>query len=167
MRIIFVGVLFLGSTAFANALGDLPKQPILNLATARGMIAACEGKASAAGKPVSIAVLDEGGHLIAFDRMDEVRWATVDAAQGKARTALMTGRPSREVMDRIAAGAVQMLTIPGVTPMPGGLPIWAEGSLIGAIGVGGSLPDEDEACARAGVSAAGLATDRGEGAHHK
>src|SRR5271167_2522625 len=120
MRKIFAGALCLGSMVLASALGDLPKRPILNLAAARGMIATCETKTGAAGKPVSIAVLDEGGHLIAFDRMDGVGWVTVEAAQGKARTALMTGKPSRDVADRIAAGAVQMLAIPGVMPMPGG-----------------------------------------------
>jgi len=148
--------------ALANALAELPKQPVLNLAAARGMIAACETKAGAAGKPVSIAVLDEGGHLIAFDRMDGARWATVEAAQGKARTALMMGKPSGELTDQIAGGALQILAIPGVMPMRGGLPIWADATLIGAIGVGGSLPNEDEACARAGVEAAGLAIDRGQ-----
>ncbi len=162
MKEIFASALCVGSMIFANALGDLPKQPILNLAAARGMITACEAKTAAAGKPVSIAVLDEGGHLIAFDRMDGARWATVEAAQGKARTALMTGRPSRETADRIGAGAVQMLAIPGVMPMQGGLPVWADGSLVGAIGVGGSLPAEDEDCARAGVNAVGLAVDRAQ-----
>jgi glc operon protein GlcG len=148
--------------ALANALGGLPKQPVLNLAAARSMIAACEVKAGVAGKPVSIAVLDEGGHLIAFDRMDGARWATVEAAQGKAHTALMMGKPSGELADQLAGGAVQILAIPGVMPMRGGIPIWADGSLIGGIGVGGSLPSEDEGCARAGVEAAGLAVDRGE-----
>ncbi len=159
MKRVFAGLLSLLSVGFSTASGDLPKRPTLTLAAARGMIGACEAKAA---KAVSIAVLDDGGHLIAFDRMDGALWSTIEASQGKARTALMTGQPSRNVGDRIASGAVQMLTIPGVAPMPGGLPIWSDGSLVGAIGVGGSLPDQDEACARAGVDAAGLAIDRNQ-----
>ena len=158
MKRVFAGLLSLLSVGFSTASGDLPKRPTLTLAAARGMIGACEAKAA---KAVSIAVLDDGGHLIAFDRIDGALWSTIEASQGKARTALMTGQPSRNVGDRIASGAVQMLTIPRGANA-GGLPIWSDGSLVGAIGVGGSLPDQDEACARAGVDAAGLAIDRNQ-----
>ncbi len=102
-----------------------------------------------------IAIVDEGGHLLYLQRMDEAQVASVEIAPMKARTAAPFKRPSKVFEDRVnAAGGVNVLGLPGVVPSEGGLPIMVDGKVIGAIGVSGVLSSQDGIIAKAGLDAA-------------
>ncbi|MBB5754838.1 GlcG/HbpS family heme-binding protein [Prosthecomicrobium pneumaticum] len=128
-------------------------KPTLSLAAARALIAAAEVEAVAAAARVSIAVLDDGGHLIAFSRMDGIHAATVEVATAKARAAVMFRRPTKAFSDMVAAIGPAVLALPGVIPFEGGVPILVEGALVGGVGVSGSAADVDGRIARAGIAA--------------
>lgn len=115
----------------------------LTLEGAQRVIDTALATAKANGFRQSIAVLDEGGNLIAFARMDDAQLAGVQMAMGKARTALMFQGPSKDFADRIAAGQLNVLALPGMLPADGGQPIVYGGKIIGAVGVSGASPALD------------------------
>ena len=113
-------------------------------------------------KPLSVAVLDAGGHLIAFERSDGAAPGRVAIATGKAYGAVMLGMAGREQMVRAEQQAYFMQAVNGalqgqVVPVPGGVLIRdAKLNVVGAVGVTGDLSDNDEICAIAGVEATNL-----------
>ena len=115
-------------------------------------------------RPLTVAILDPGGHLVFLAREDGASILRPRIATGKAFTALALGGSSRQV-DEIAAArpafvaSLAHLADQGIVPAAGGVLIAAEGRTIGAVGVSGDTPDNDEACALAGLTAT---TDRGE-----
>jgi glc operon protein GlcG len=113
--------------------------------------AADEARARAVG--VVIAVVDDGGHLIVLHRMDDTQVASVNVGIGKARTAAIYRRPSRDFEEQIRGGRVAALALADSTPLQGGIPIKLDGKVIGAIGVSGDTPQVDEAIAIAGAAA--------------
>lgn len=111
---------------------------------------------SQATVPVSIAIVDAGGHLKAFDRADGAKLGGVDIAIRKARTAQLFELPTGALGEDSQPGGALFnieLTNGGLVTFPGGIPLIADGALIGAIGVSGGTPDEDEHIATAGVAA--------------
>jgi len=102
---------------------------------------------------VSIAVVDDGGHLIYFERIDETQIGSIDIAIGKARTAANFKRPTKALEDALNGGQYAVLTYPNPLPREGGLPILADGKVVGAIGVSGVKSSEDAQAAKAGVDA--------------
>lgn len=126
----------------------------LNLADAKAIAAAAEAEALASKWYVTIAVLDDGGNLLYLQRLDEAPLGSILVAQEKARTALLFKRPTKAFEDMIANGRTVMLTLPGATPIEGGLPLLNKGAIVGAIGVSGVQSAEDAQIARAGVEAA-------------
>ena len=100
-----------------------------------------------------IAVVDDGGHLILLHRLDEAQVASVNVGIGKARTAAIYRRPSKDFEDQIWAGRVAALALADSTPLQGGVPILVDGRVVGAVGVSGDTPQVDEAIAIAGASA--------------
>ncbi len=112
--------------------------------------------------PLTVAVLDAGGHLVAFKREDRSGILRFDIAYGKAWGALGMGFGSRELAERSAKMPVfitALTTISGgrLVPVPGGVLIKdAAGSVLGAVGISGDTSDKDEVCAVAGIEAAGL-----------
>jgi uncharacterized protein GlcG (DUF336 family) len=142
---------------------DAPVQ--LTLAHANAIIDAAFGKGQALGlKPLSVAVLDAGGHLIAFQRQDGSSTLRPQIAAGKAGGALALGVSSRKIGEMAAerpsfVASLGTIAPHGVIPAAGGVLIaGAGGMVIGAVGVTGDLSDNDEMCALAGVEAAGLVT---------
>lgn len=113
--------------------------------------------------PLAVAVLDTGGHLIAFQREDGAGFARFNIAYGKAWGALGMGFGTRELVERAAkfptfATAISAATQGRMVPSPGGvLIIAADQEVIGAVGISGDTGDNDELCALAGIEAAGLA----------
>ena len=111
---------------------------------------------------LAVAVLDAGGHLVAFQREDGAGFARYDIAYGKAWGALGMGFGTRELMDRAAkfptfVSAIAMATQGRMIPSPGGvLIVGADGVVIGAVGISGDTGVNDEACALAGIEAVGL-----------
>ena len=110
--------------------------------------------------PLAVAVLDAGGHLIAFKREDGAGFARFDIAYGKAWGALGMGFGTRELAERDATfvTAIAMATQGRMIPSPGGVLILdADNDVIGAVGISGDVGDNDEICALAGIQAAGFA----------
>jgi glc operon protein GlcG len=137
----------------APARADVIEKKALTLDGARKVAAAAEAAARKHGVGVVIAVVDDGGHLLVLERLDNTQVASVEVGIGKARTAAIFRRPTREFEDGIAKGRTASLVIPGATPLQGGIPIVLEGKVIGAIGVSGDAPAQDEEIARAGAAA--------------
>jgi uncharacterized protein GlcG (DUF336 family) len=116
--------------------------------------------------PLSVAVLDPGGHLVAFKREDGSGILRFDIAFGKAWGALGMGFGSRELFNRTAANPTFMATLAAVSggrlvPVPSGVLVLSGGEVIGAVGISGDNSDNDETCAVAGITAAGLEAKTG------
>ena len=126
----------------------------LTLADAKAIAAAAEAEALKNNWRVTIAVLDDGGNLLFLQRLDEAPLGSIVVAQEKARTALLFKRPTKVIEEIIASGRMAMLTLPGATPIEGGLPLLNNGQLIGAIGVSGVQSPQDAQVAGAGVEVA-------------
>ena len=126
----------------------------LTLADAKQIAAAAEAEALKNNWRVTIAVLDDGGNLLFLQRLDEAPLGSIVVAQEKARTALLFKRPTKVFEEIIASGRTAMLTLPGATPIEGGLPLLNNGQLIGAIGVSGVQSPQDAQIAGAGVEVA-------------
>ena len=134
----------------------------MTLATAAAIVdAALKAGREHGFMPLSVAVLDPGGHLVAFKREDGSGILRFDIAFGKAWGALGMGFGSRELFNRTNANPTFMAalsTVSGgrVVPVPSGVLILSAGEVIGAVGISGDNSDNDEACALAGIAAAGL-----------
>lgn len=118
------------------------------------VLAAAVAEAASNGWNVSVGVVDPGGHLLGFIRRDGANAASAEVAVAKARTAAVFNGPTGALEDRIA-GRPGVMTLPGATPLRGGLPLVAGGELVGAIGVSGVAPQQDEQIAQAGAAALG------------
>jgi uncharacterized protein GlcG (DUF336 family) len=126
----------------------------LTLAEARQIAAAAEAEAAKNQWNVTIAILDEGGHLLYLERMDDAPLAGVVVAQEKARTSVLFRRPTKSIEESILGGRLVMLALPGATPIEGGLPLMNSDRLVGGIGVSGVQSAQDAQIARAGVEVA-------------
>jgi uncharacterized protein GlcG (DUF336 family) len=126
---------------------------MLTLDDCKMISAAAEAEAKKNNWNVCIAILDDGGHLLHAIRMDGATPANARIAVEKARTAAETRRSSAMWEERIKAGRLSMLRMPGVLPVQGGVPIVIDGECIGAVGVSGVQSHEDEQIAKAGIDA--------------
>ena len=145
-------ILALGLSATTALHAQLPTKKVLTLGLAKRLVAAAEAEAKRRGATVVLAVVDDGGQLILLERLDDTQVASVEVAIGKARTAAIFRRPSKEFEDQVKNGRVAALALPGATPLQGGIPISVEGKVIGAIGASGNSPQEDEEIALAGAA---------------
>jgi uncharacterized protein GlcG (DUF336 family)/quercetin dioxygenase-like cupin family protein len=155
---IFTLVALLAFMAPSGAKAQLSDKKILTLAAAEKISAAAEIEARKRNATVVIVVVDDGGYPLVIKRLDDTQVASVDVGIGKARTAAIFRRPSRDFEEQIKSGRVASLVLPGATPLQGGLPLIVDGKTIGAIGVSGNTPQEDEEIAKAGVMALAAAT---------
>lgn len=115
----------------------------LGLEAARKMVAAAVAEAQRNNWPSTIAVVDESGELLVIERMDEARLAGLSLAAGKARSAAFFRHPTKMLEDTINGGRTAQLTVPDMVQMEGGLPIIADGQVVGAIGVSGETKEHD------------------------
>ena len=150
-RMIWGVIVFLLLASMAGA-QTLDKK-VLSLEAAKKIAAAAEVAAREKGVGVVIAVVDDGGHLILLHRLDDTQVASVNVGIGKARTAAIYRRPSKDFEDQIRAGRVAALALADSTPLQGGVPIKLDGKVIGAVGVSGDTPQVDEGIAIAGATA--------------
>lgn len=155
---IFTLAALLALIAPSGAKAQLSDKKILTLAAAEKISAAAEIEARKRNATVVIVVVDDGGYPLVIKRLDDTQVASVDVGIGKARTAAIFRRPSRDFEEQIKNGRVASLVLPGATPLQGGLPLVVDGKTIGAIGVSGNTPQEDEDIAKAGVMALAAAT---------
>ena len=99
------------------------------------------------------AVVDTGGHLVYFEKMDGTQTGSVAVAIGKARCAALFKRPTKAFQDVLAAGGdgLRVLGLEGAVPVEGGVPLVKDGEIVGAIGLSGGTSSQDGQCARAGA----------------
>jgi glc operon protein GlcG len=125
----------------------------ITLEAAKKMMAAGETEARKNGWNVAITIVDASGGLIMFQKLDETQPGSVAISQGKARTAANFKRSTKVLEDALTAGKTAFLSVEGMTPMQGGVPVLADGKVIGAVGVSGVLSAQDEQVAMAAVAA--------------
>ena len=141
--------------------GQASVKRVISLGAADKIAAAAEAEAKKRGSTVVIVVVDDGGYPILLRRLDDTQVASVEVGIGKASTAAIFRRPSKVFEDQVRNGRVAALALPGATPLQGGVPLVFEGKVIGAIGVSGNTPQEDEEIAMAGAAAAETALKAG------
>ena len=127
-------------------------RPELTLADCEKIMAAALAETKRNEWVVAVAIVDDGGHLLHFARMDGATPANAAIAVEKGRTAAMTRRTSGNWQERIKARP-EMLKMPGVLPVQGGVPILVDGACLGGVGVSGVQSHEDERIANAGIAA--------------
>jgi len=127
-------------------------RPALTLADCEKVMAAAVDEARRNKWIVAIAILDDGGHLLHFARMDGASPASARIAVAKGRTAAESRRASGTWQERIKSRP-ELMQMPGILPVQGGVPIIVEGSCVGAVGVSGVQSQEDEQIAQAGIDA--------------
>ena len=135
----------------------MKSRPYLTLDDARAMAAAAEREAVANHWAVSIAIVDEGGHLLWLQRLDGAAPISAQIGPAKARTAALGRRESKVYEDVINQGRTSFLSAPSLEGMlEGGVPVMIDGQCIGAVGVSGVKSSEDAQIARAGIAALGI-----------
>jgi glc operon protein GlcG len=132
----------------------MKQRPMLTLEDCKNISAAAEAEARKNSWNVCIAILDDGGHLLHLARMDGATPANARIAVEKGRTAAETRRSTANWQERVGK-RTELLRMPGVTPVQGGLPIVVDGVGIGGVGVSGVQSHEDEQIAAAGIKALG------------
>ena len=128
----------------------------ISLDQAKKAMAAAEAEAKKNNWNVAIAIVDSGGHLTLFQRLDNTQFGSVDVAREKAGAAIAFRRPTKAFQDLIEKGGVhlRLLNITGdAGVLEGGVPIVLDGKLVGAIGVSGVTSQQDAQIAQAGVDA--------------
>ena len=127
----------------------------LTLDDARKIAAGAEAEAKSNNWPVVIAIVDEGGHLLYLQRMNEAQYGSIQVAIEKAQAAIAFRRPTKVWEENIGEGRLRYLNLPGALPIEGGLPIIIEGQFVGAIGVSGVRSFQDAQIAQAGIDTFG------------
>ena len=125
----------------------------LTLEDAKLVAAAAEAEALRNNWSVVIAIVDEGGHLIYLQRLDNTQIGSVDVAIQKARSAIAFRRPTKILEEQINQGNLRYLGLPGAIPIEGGLPMVFKDQFLGAIGVSGVRSHQDAQIAQAGIDA--------------
>ncbi len=132
-------------------------KPVLEAADVKAIAAAAEAEALKNHWAVSIAIVDDGGHLLWLQRLDGAAPVSAHIAPGKANTAALGRRESKVYEDMINGGRVSFLSAPDLKGLlEGGVPILKDGHCLGAVGVSGVKSNEDAQIARAGIAAIGL-----------
>ncbi len=155
MKGIFLGFVLAAALSFsAQAQAPQYGTPI-NLEQAKKVIAAGQAEARKNNWPVAVAVVDNHGFLVAYEKMDNTQTASVMVAIDKASSAAMYRRPTKVFQDLVAgAGAgTRVLNLRGASALEGGLPIVIDGKIVGAVGVSGVNSDQDGVVAKAGTEA--------------
>ena len=135
--------------------------PVAKLATKKALTLEVAKRIAAAAKEfaeknewsVVISIVDDGGHLVYFERMDGVQTGSIQVAIRKAETAVAFKRPTRLFEEAVADGRTALVALPGGMPFEGGVPIKVEDQVIGAVGISGVTAQQDGMIAQAGVDA--------------
>ena len=131
-----------------------PYGPPISLENAKKAAAAAMAEAGKNHWNMAVAVVDPNGTLVYYEKMDNTQNGSANVAINKARSAALFKRPTKAFQDALAAGGagVRILALEGAVPVEGGVPILADGKIIGAIGVSGANSDQDGQCAQAGAA---------------
>jgi len=150
LTIAAAGILTLTFAGAAHA-QRIPYSSALTLEIAKKCVAAAEAESKKNSWNMAIAVVDSGGRLTAFEKMDNTQNGSVQIAIDKAQTANNFRRPSKALEDALAGGRTAILALHGATPLDGGFPLVLDGKIIGAVGVSGELGGQDAQAAKACV----------------
>jgi uncharacterized protein GlcG (DUF336 family) len=146
--------------AFAAVAAAQEKRPgygaPVNVSTAKKIAAGAVAECQKNGWNVAVAIVDPHGSLVYYEKMEDTQYASPDIAIGKARAAATYRRPTRVFAETINKGSPATATLPGVFASPGGVPLMADGKVVGAVGASGATGDQDEQCSKAGASGAGF-----------
>jgi glc operon protein GlcG len=129
--------------------------PSITLNVAKMAAAAAIAEAREHTWEMAVAIVDTAGSLVYFEKMDDTQAGSVAVAQAKARSAALFKRPTKAFQDTLAAGGegLRVLGLVGAVPIEGGLPLFIDGKIAGAIGVSSGTSGQDGQCAQAGVAA--------------
>jgi glc operon protein GlcG len=149
-----VALITLWYTMSALAQAPNPYGPVVSLENAKKAAAAALAEARRGNWNMAVAVVDTGGILVYYEKMDNTQIGSADIAIEKARTAVRFKRPSKAFQDLVAGGGagLRILRLPGAIPIEGGIPLMIDGQIVGAIGVSGDASDHDGLCATAGAA---------------
>jgi glc operon protein GlcG len=127
----------------------------VNLEQAKVAVAAALAEAKKNNWPVAVAVVDNHGFLVAFEKVDDTQTASVQVAIDKAAASATYRRPTKAVQDALAGGGagLRVLNLRGASTVEGGVPIVIGGKIVGAVGVSGVAADQDGVVAKAGADA--------------
>ena len=128
-------------------------KPVLTLENAKQIAAAAQAEAQRNEWRVTIAVVDDGGHLLYLQRSHDTQFGSVETAIQKARAAAAFQRPTKTSEDAVLSGRLIHLALPGVIPAEGGVPLLLDGIVVGGLGVSGVRSPQDGQIAAAGVTA--------------
>ena len=160
--IIFAALIFAGAAIPAGAQQPAPSPPPttpygspIGLEAAKKAMAAAEAEATKNNWPMAIVILDSTGHVVMLHKLDNTQYGSIRVAEDKANSALDFRRPSKVFEDLIAQGGIGLRTLAlhGAAPFEGGVPIVADGKIIGAVGVSGATSQQDGQVAKAGADA--------------
>jgi glc operon protein GlcG len=147
----------LNTSLLDEPLNTMKTQSVLEAADVKAIAAAAEAEALKNNWAVSIAIVDAGGHLLHFQRLDGAAPISAHIAPAKAHTAALGRRDSKGYEDMINAGRYAFLSAPNVEGLlEGGVPIMKDGACLGAVGVSGVKANEDAQVAKAGIAGIGL-----------
>lgn len=159
-RSIVKGIITVTALVAASASASLAQMPnaygpSISLENARKAAAPAIAEARRNGWTVAVAIVDNGGNLVYFEKMDSTQIASSEIALDKARSAALFKRPTKALQDMLAAGGegLRVLRLSGAVPVDGGLPLLINGQIVGAIGVSGATSAQDGQCAQAGANA--------------
>ncbi len=129
--------------------------PPIDLASAKKVLAAAEAEALRNGWAMVLCIVDSTGHVVLLEKLDQAQYGSLEIAQAKARTALYFKRATKVFEDRLASGALglRFLSVPDVCALEGGIPLYRDGRIVGAIGISGAKSTEDAQVAEAGARA--------------
>ena len=157
MFLFLIVFVLVGSVAWAQkSLAPPPQVPYglsINLETAKKVTAAAVAEAQKNNWKMAMAIVDPGGYLVYFEKMDGTQTGSVELSIEKAHTAALFRRSTKLFQDGVAAGGegLRLLRLTGAIPIDGGVPIIVDGKLIGAIGISGGAGEQDGQVAKAGA----------------
>jgi uncharacterized protein GlcG (DUF336 family) len=157
---LFVGAAQAQQPPAANPLDNIPDNMPFNVPygapisaeRAHAVMQAADAEAKKRGWPMNISIMDSGGNLVAFERMDGAQLASIAISQHKARTAVKFRRETKALEAGIQGGNNYLITLDDVVASRGGIPLVEGGKMIGAIGVSGGTGSQDEVVAKAGAA---------------
>jgi len=149
---LIVAIVLLGAMT-VHAQQPVPYGPAITLERAKAVMAGAEAEAQRNNWPVVIAIVDPGGNLVMLQRLDNAQFGSVEVARQKAWSAAAFRRPTKVFQDAVAGGGanLRILRLEGASPLEGGIPLVANGQIIGAIGVSGVTSEQDARIAQAGA----------------
>jgi len=144
------------ASAFAQMMNN-PYGPPVSLEHAKKAAGAALAEARKNNWNMAVAIVDPGGNLAYYEKMDNTQLGSANVAIDKARSAALFKRPTKAFQDALAAGGagLRILHLRGAVAVEGGIPLLMEGKIIGAIGLSGGASEQDGQCAKAGAEALG------------